>query len=161
MKKYAYIVAALSLALWVASSFASPQIQNQIKVNVPFTFYVGNTQLPAGEYTIRRVSDATPDVLELRSTDGRMAVLVLGRPTQSTTTPSKTELVFKKYGNVPILSQIFQAGNQWGSRTSKIAPGRAGSKRWYNARDAISRRDQQQTESGPEPVKRHRLLAQW
>jgi hypothetical protein len=120
MKKYAYIVAALSLALWVASSFASPQIQNQIKVNVPFTFYVGNTQLPAGEYTIRRVSDATPDVLELRSTDGRMAVLVLGRPTQSTTTPSKTELVFKKYGNVPILSQIFQAGNQLGVELPKL-----------------------------------------
>jgi hypothetical protein len=120
MKKYAYIVAALSLALWVASSFASPQIQNQIKVNVPFTFYVGNTQLPAGEYTIRRVSDATPDVLELRSTDGRMAVLVLGRPIQSTSTPSKTELVFKKYGNVPILSQIFQAGNQWGVELPKL-----------------------------------------
>jgi hypothetical protein len=120
MKKYAYIVAALSLLIWVSSSFAFAQIQNQIKVNVPFTFYVGNTELPAGEYTIRRVSDATPDLLELRSTDGKVAVLVLGRPTQSTTTPSKTELVFKKYGNVQILSQIFQAGNQWGVELPKL-----------------------------------------
>ena len=50
MKKYASIVvAALCLVIWVASTFASPQITNEIKVNVPFTFHVGNTQLPAGE----------------------------------------------------------------------------------------------------------------
>jgi hypothetical protein len=89
-------------------------------VNVPFTFYVGNTQLPAGEYTIRRVSPANPDLLELRSTDGKMAVLVLGRPAQSTSTPPTTELIFKKYGSGPVLSQIFQAGNQTGVELPKL-----------------------------------------
>src|SRR6267142_2363419 len=121
MKRYACIfVAALSLAIWIASSFASPQIENEIRVDVPFTFYVGNTQLPAGEYTIRRVSPVNPDLLELRSTDGKMAVLVLGRPAQSTTTPPKTELIFKKYGSVPVLSQIFQVGNQTGVELPKL-----------------------------------------
>jgi hypothetical protein len=121
MKKYASIVvAALSLMIWVDSSFASTQITGEIRVNVPFTFHVGNTQLPAGEYTIRRAAVDNPDVLEMRSTDGKMAVLISGLPAQSATTPAKTELVFKKYGNVAILSQIFQAGSQSGIELPKL-----------------------------------------
>jgi hypothetical protein len=106
--------------IWVDSSFASKQITGEIRVNVPFTFHVGNTQLPAGEYTIRRAAVDNPDVLEMRSTDGKMAVLISGLPAQSATTPAKTELVFKKYGNVAILSQIFQAGSQSGIELPKL-----------------------------------------
>jgi hypothetical protein len=121
MKKNACIVvAALSLMLWVASSFASRQITGEIRVNVPFTFYVGNTQLPAGEYSIKRISTASPDVVEIRSVDGKTAVLTLGTPAQSATTPAKTELIFKKYGNVAVLSQIFQAGSQLGIELPKL-----------------------------------------
>ena len=120
MKKYASIVvAALSLMIWVASSFASTQITSEIKANVPFTFYVGNTQLPAGEYTIKPATD-NPDLLEMRSADGKMAVLILGLTAQAATTPAKTELVFKKYGNVAILSQIFQAGSPSGVELPKL-----------------------------------------
>ncbi len=121
MKKHAcMIVAALSLMIGAASSFASPQIEGQIKVNVPFTFYVGNTQMPAGEYTIRPVLPSNPELLELRSAEGKTAVLILGRPAQSTTVPTKTELIFKTYGNSPILSQIFQAGTPLGVELPKL-----------------------------------------
>jgi hypothetical protein len=121
MKKYAWMLfVALSLVISSASSFGSAQIEGVIRVNVPFTFYVGNSELPAGEYTIRRVLAANPDVLEIRSADSKTAVLVLGRPNQSTSTPSKTQLIFKKYGDVPILSQIFQAGSATGVELPKL-----------------------------------------
>src|SRR5260370_26908410 len=103
MKKYAcMVVAALSLVIGVASSFASAQITDEIKVNVPFLFYVGNTQLPAGEYRIKANVTDNPDLLEMRSADGKMAVLIVGQAAESTNTPPKTELIFKKYGNVEI-----------------------------------------------------------
>jgi hypothetical protein len=121
MKKYAcMLVAALSLVIGAASGFASPQITDEIKVSVPFTFYVGNTQLPAGDYSISRVIPDNPNLLELRSADGKTAVLLFGQPVQSPTTPSKTELIFKNYGNVPILSQIFSAGNQMGLELPRL-----------------------------------------
>jgi hypothetical protein len=121
MEKYAWMLfIALSLVISAGSSFGSAQIEGVIRVNVPFTFYVGNTELPAGEYTIRRVVGANPDVLEIRSVDGKTAALVLGRPAQSTTTPSKTQLIFKKYGDAPVLSQIFQAGSASGVELPKL-----------------------------------------
>jgi hypothetical protein len=121
MKKHTcLVVAALSLVIGMASSFASPQIEGEIKVDVPFTFYVGNTELPAGQYTINRVLASNPDVLEIRTSDGKTAVLISGHPAQSPTTPAKTELIFKKYGNVAILSQIFEAGNQEGIELPKL-----------------------------------------
>jgi hypothetical protein len=121
MKKYAWMLfVALSLVISAASTFGSAQIEGVIKVNVPFTFYVGNTELPAGEYTIRRAVATNPDVLEIRSADSKTAVLVLGRPAHSTTTPSKTQLIFKKYGDAAVLSQIFEAGNASGVELPKL-----------------------------------------
>ena len=75
---------------------------------------------PQVNNTIRRAAVDNPDVLEMRSTDGKMAVLISGLPAQSATTPAKTELVFKKYGNVAILSQIFQAGSKSGIELPKL-----------------------------------------
>ena len=121
MKRYTcMVVAALSLLIGLASSFASPQIEGELKVNVPITFYVGNTELPAGEYTIKRVLPSDPDVLEIRSSDGKTAVLISGIAAESTTTPAKTELIFKKYGSAQVLSQIFEAGNQTGVELPKL-----------------------------------------
>jgi hypothetical protein len=111
MRKYALMVVAvmcLLVAVWAPT--ANAQITGEINVNVPFAFHVGNTQLPAGRYMIRRVDMSDPDLLEIRSMDGKTAVLFRGRPAQSSSTPSKTELVFKRYGNTAILSQIFQQG---------------------------------------------------
>jgi hypothetical protein len=120
MKRYTcMVVAALSLLIALASSFAS-QIEGELRVNVPFTFYVGNTELPAGDYTINRVVPGNPDVLEIRSSDGKTAVLITGQAAESTSTPAKTELIFKKYGSVSVLSQIFEAGNKTGVELPKL-----------------------------------------
>jgi hypothetical protein len=120
MKKYMLMVLALSLLIAAGTHLASAQIQGEIRVNVPFPFYVGNTQLPAGRYLIRRVEANNPAVLEIRSEDGKVAVLITGRDAQATSTPTKTELVFKKYGDVSILSQIFQAGTPLGVELPKL-----------------------------------------
>jgi hypothetical protein len=111
MKKYALsVVAVLSLVIAAAASLALAQIEGTIESNVPFAFYVGNTQLPAGRYEIKRVDPAmNPNLIELRSKDGKTAVLALGIPLQLSAPPEKTELVFKKYGNVAVLSQILEA----------------------------------------------------
>ena len=65
-------------------------------MNVPFDFAVGDTTLPAGKYEIKDLDDLAPNVLELRSVNGRTAVVF---EAESAQTPrdqieSKSELVF-------------------------------------------------------------------
>lgn len=110
---------------------ALAQIENQIEINVPFPFYVENTQLPPGRYIIRRADETDPTLLEMRSADGKTAVFIKGIAAQATNPPEKTALVFKKYGDQEILSQIWEAANTWGleiphSRTEDRAAAKGG-----------------------------------
>lgn len=121
MKKYALVVlAAFTLLIAGSLNHAAAQIVGRIEADVPFPFYVGNTQLPAGRYEIKRVLPDNPDVLELRSKDGKTAVLIAGEAAQVTDPPSKTELIFKKFGNDFVLSQIFEAGTPIGVELPKM-----------------------------------------
>ena len=102
---------------------ANAQIDSdsRIQASVPFAFVVGNTTLPAGKYEIKGIDDNTPGVLELRSSNGRRAVIF---ETEAARTPnddpaSKTELVFDKVGDKYFLSQVWAEGNGSGSQLAK------------------------------------------
>jgi hypothetical protein len=56
----------LSLFVTLAAVSASAQSDMSLKVNIPFEFSVGNEVLPAGEYTVRNMVQAT---LVIRSVD--------------------------------------------------------------------------------------------
>ncbi|HEV7798237.1 MAG TPA: hypothetical protein VGO73_08785 [Pyrinomonadaceae bacterium] len=123
MRKYFVLaLAVLGLAIAAGVQSASGQIETQMKVNIPFPFSVENTTLPPGNYTITRVDKSDPTILELRSDDGKTAVIFKGISAQSTSTPDKSVLVFKKYGDQEILSQIFEQGNPNGIELPKSRP---------------------------------------
>jgi hypothetical protein len=71
----------------------------QIRVNVPFEFYVGNQLLPAGEYKIEMGAlgtDAASSVV-IREESGAGVAFVLTRPVSNrNTTPA--QLRFNQYG---------------------------------------------------------------
>jgi hypothetical protein len=90
-----------------------------LEANVPFKFMVGDTSLPAGKYTIKRLDDEDQNVLEIRSADDRIAVAFLTESAQSDRTPTKSELVFDKYGNQYFLSQIWTEGDMNGNQLAK------------------------------------------
>ena len=89
-----------------------------IQANVPFAFAVGNNKLPAGKYEIRKLDDNAPNVLELRSVNGRSRVVFETEDAQTRggeKPASKTELVFDKVGDQYFLSQVWVAGSWFGS----------------------------------------------
>lgn len=101
---------------------ANAQIDTGVTIrgDVPFTFMVGDTTLPAGKYEIRALDDM-PGVLELRSVNGLTAVVfdaenVVAKLNQI---PTKTELVFDKVGDKYFLSQVWVAGGDTGSELVK------------------------------------------
>lgn len=92
-----------------------------IQANVPFTFVVGDTTLPAGKYDIRVLDGDSANVLELRSVHGRTSVVfdTENAETRRDQIVSKGELAFDKIGDTYFLSQIWMAGSASGSQLVK------------------------------------------
>jgi hypothetical protein len=84
----------------VATTCANAQ-QPTLKANIPFDFTVGNTRMPAGEYTI---TSPIQEVLDLR-TAGRSASVVSSESYAES--KSGSELVFDKYGDQYFLHEVF------------------------------------------------------
>jgi hypothetical protein len=76
--------------------------QPAMKANIPFNFNVGNTWMPAGEYTI---STPLRHVLEFQSADhANIATVVSSESHDESNSGSK--LVFTRYGNQYFLHRV-------------------------------------------------------
>jgi hypothetical protein len=103
------VLSTAALGLGLAAFFASPALAmapERLVVHVPFAFSVADETLPAGDYSIRPLSDVDREVLEIRSTDGRIGVLVGSEDGQPASRTSKPELVFDHFGNQKFLHAI-------------------------------------------------------
>jgi hypothetical protein len=75
-----------------------------VEVNIPFEFSAGTKTLPAGVYSIKRLSG---NYLTLRRLDGKSAV-ILNAPLNLTSIDDKGErLVFSKSGDDYYLAEIW------------------------------------------------------
>ena len=94
---------------------------SRIEADVPFAFVVGNKTLPAGKYEIKGLDDNTPGVLQIRSANGRKAIVFEtdAAQTKDGDPAIKTELVFDKIGDKYFLSQVWVEGNGSGSQLAK------------------------------------------
>ena len=92
-----------------------------IEANIPHSFIVRDTTLPAGKYTIRVVDDNNADLnlLEIRSVDRRTAVFFETESVQLNGRAQATELVFDKLGDNYFLSRVFLSGDESGNQLPK------------------------------------------
>jgi hypothetical protein len=120
------LLLALCLLVVGGGIVANAQINSvpQLEINVPFAFAVGDAKLPAGRYEIRTPEDVSPNVLEIRSVDRRMAVIfdTEAAETRGDQIENKTEIIFDKVGDQYFLRQIWVSGSSSGSelRTSRM-----------------------------------------
>jgi hypothetical protein len=77
---------------------------------IPFSFTVGEKMLPAGEYTVERFGKNSEIVWLVRSRDGRDKVVVQTNPVRSIKSEGKGQLVFRRYGDRYVLTQIWTGG---------------------------------------------------
>ena len=93
----------------------------ELEINVPFAFAVGDTRLPAGKYEITTPEDVSPNVLEIRSLDRRMAVIfdTEAAETRGDQIENKTQIIFDKIGDQYFLRQIWVIGSSYGSELSQ------------------------------------------
>jgi hypothetical protein len=108
----------IALAVLVCSMAVAANAQNSglklLIANVPFQFNVGDTTLPAGEYTIYQTNPASDcAVMQIRAKDGSRSLLVQMNSIAGKTADAST-LVFHRYGNKYFLAQAWIDGDSEG-----------------------------------------------
>ena len=106
--KSARTLITICLLLTAATLFAKTESQRLMKVNVPFSFGVGDRSLPAGEYSIFTV---TPErSIRIVSADGTHSAVIDTLPNYANEPSTKSRLGFHQYGNEYFLAQVWTAG---------------------------------------------------
>lgn len=98
-----------TLSILCALTIVSVQAQsrNRITAHVPFEFQVGEKTLPAGDYSVKRLSQNT---LLVESADGEQSAIAQApRNVESNVNakPSTEKLVFRQYGDQYFLAQVW------------------------------------------------------
>jgi hypothetical protein len=101
--------------LSVASVFA--ELTPRMTAHIPFEFHVGNSMLPAGEYTVD--TEPGPGLVRLRSADSKSSVTILTNAVQTLAIPKDSKLIFTRYGEEYFLSRIWRAGSDTGNELRK------------------------------------------
>jgi hypothetical protein len=124
MKNKIYtVIAIFGMFLGFAMVNAQGQAPSKVRVEIPFEFSAGKSTLPAGVYTVKRMSG---EVVRLRSEDGKSAAILHAPVTHNSSNPNAIErLVFSKQGEQYFLSQIWLTADSgrevWiGSKAERI-----------------------------------------
>ena len=114
MKKQAFrILAVFSLLLTMSAVAVHAQPKRSI-INVPFSFTVGHTTLPAGEYSVEPNRKDSNSFWLIQSMKGQDSVLFATNSVWTSETQENTRLVFNNYDGQYFLSQIWNAGDNSG-----------------------------------------------
>lgn len=117
IKRLTMLSLVLLLTLCAAVASANAQLNNPVRVKVPFDFNVGEKQLPAGEYTFSRLSGFSGSkIMSVSSADASTRMLQLTFGAQRLTPKNESSLVFHKYGDQYFLEQIWTSGEQLGTQ---------------------------------------------
>jgi hypothetical protein len=119
MKTRALVMAGM-MALTAMATTRVAQAQDQLAVNIPFDFVAGNTQLPAGEYTVT-ASAPTHSIILISRKDSTTSAFIITNAAVSSEPQSESKLVFNRYGNRYFLSQVWEQGNSQGRQLLKSA----------------------------------------
>jgi len=107
MKRQAFmILTTLSFLVMLAATSVYAQVTDLVAVaKIPFEFSVGKKVLPAGEYSISKI---TGGALVIRNADfSASAIFFTITIPRAGTTRSQSSLVFHRYGNQYFLSKIW------------------------------------------------------
>jgi hypothetical protein len=104
MKKYARILFAVTFLFGLGVA-ANAETRAEVVVTVPFKFVVRGQTLPAGTYTVKRISDEPFDVLMLTSKDSGTSVFVNPNEMEGAS-DNKPTVGFHTVGEQHFLSKI-------------------------------------------------------
>jgi hypothetical protein len=113
------VILSLVLVLALMASVGVAGASELMRIHVPFDFYAGNQQVPAGDYTFSMESSlsATGSRVKINSKDGEGICLLLTQPGQDEST---SRLLFNKYGNKYFLTSVSIRGFKAALKATKL-----------------------------------------
>ena len=118
-KKIINTLTGLVLLLAVAAPLHAGSILNhEMTVSVPFGFIAGDKSLPAGDYSVQVNPERGSVVLHQ---EGQSPLILLTNQRESTNTPPRGKLVFKRYGANFFLSEVWNQDNATGQALTPSA----------------------------------------
>jgi hypothetical protein len=103
------------VAMMVDQSVKAQALTYGLRANIPFAFSVGNTQLPAGKYSVSRALPNSGDgLIAINSLGGKASALRTTIPVTTGQPRDKATLVFHRYGDQYFLFQVWGAGESTG-----------------------------------------------
>jgi len=123
MKKSSLVVVVtLSCMLGLGVSSCAQEV-DKLAVNVPFEFVAGGQTLPAGTYSVSRVSSGDPRSLVMRSNDNSVFLLPTffdgGPVSVNGDSADHAELGFEHVGDQYFLSKVETLGGVYAFRTPR------------------------------------------
>lgn len=103
MKKALSFMALLGLVLTFGALPSTAQGKKTLILNAPFSFTVEQRRMPAGTYRIL----VEHGWLQVRSADGKSAVMVLTLPVAGKPVEGSGQVVFNRYGDRYFLAQVW------------------------------------------------------
>jgi hypothetical protein len=114
------IMLALTLALGAGRAKAqTAPVFGQVRANVPFEFYAGDTKFPAGSYIVKRLNEMDPKILTISTADGKITSLLVVHLQDMKQDAKTSELVFNKYGSRFFLNGVNVQGYSNASQVDK------------------------------------------
>ena len=92
-----------TLTLLLLISVPSTYAQATIEATVPFNFMVGKAEMPAGTYTINRLSSSA---IEIKGSTTKKSAVSIVWSEGASGSDSAAKLVFNRYGDSYFLSQV-------------------------------------------------------
>jgi hypothetical protein len=90
------------------------QVGNGVKFTTPFPFYVGDSQMPSGSYSLTQPDDLNFQIAIIRSEDGLHSAAFGVNPTEDPQTPNQSKVVFQRYGDNLYLNRVIVQGYETG-----------------------------------------------
>lgn len=138
-KTMLYSVAMSMLVLFCCGLPASAQsLERLMTAQIPFDFQVGEKQLPAGEYTIKRDPRMT-GLLVLEGQRRQTLVTVYSFPLHQPKESDRLSLIFKEYDGTHFLAEVKIAERGYGYALAKSKTERRLAKR--SALNGVSKND--------------------
>jgi hypothetical protein len=136
MSNYGKVLLSMGLLSLLSVSPLTAQFGNGMKFTTPFPFYVGQTKMPPGSYTLTEPEDLDFHMIIVRSTDDLHAASTWVIGMQSSQPPRRSVVVFEKYGDTLYLDKVLIDGDTSGVL---VAPTKAEKKAEENASVAEQR----------------------
>ncbi len=115
-------IAATALIIIVFGLESNAQSRTRIVAEVPFSFYVGNTQLPAGRYEFEQLNPQVyPGALIVRAIgeSGHRSMTIPALPRNGDDRSASQGLTFNRYGTTHYLSAVDLTPESAGLRLRK------------------------------------------